>query len=268
MNLSQLSNNYQFLYSPKSWLHVRDKNYKIVYVFLQLIIVPYINLKYVVVIFITTLIFYKLINLPIKIQINIFITVLFFLFVLVNSTYYTTRYIKNNYINKDIIKIRPFYLVGRLICIKNNPFNKIVQYELYLSTPISRLIMISLTYLFTIKVFLLTTNYEEVIASLVERNNVLTIIQNSEVYFIVVLSSQFLKIIFTDIDKLQVAYLIRGIKITEDAFFKKTVLVYFFLLNGFLITFYSNIEFIVKTLHSRDLVNEDLYLINIFNTEE
>lgn len=265
MNLSQLSNNYQFLYSPKSWLHVSNKNYKIVYVFLQLIIVPYINLKYIVIIFITTLIFYKLINLPTKIQMDICIPVLFFLLVLVNSTYYTTKY---NYINRDILKIKPFNLVGELTYIKNNAFETLVKYELCLPSYISRLVMISLTYLFTIKIFLLTTNYEEVIVSLVGRNNTTTIIQSSEISFIVVLSSQFLKIIFTHINKLQIAYLIRGIKITEDKFFKKAILLYFLLLNGFLITFYSNIEFIVKTLHSRDLLNRNLYLINIYNAEK
>nr|AYR05888.1 hypothetical protein [Lithothamnion sp.] len=268
MNLCQLSNNYQFLYSPKSWLHVRNKNYKIVYVFLQLFIVPYVSLKYIVIIFITTLIFYKFINLPIRIQINICIRFVFFLLALANSAYYTTKHIRCNYINKDIIKIKPFNLVEKWIYVKNNAFKKLVQYELYLPSSISRLIMISLTYLFTIKVFLLTTNYEEIITSLAGQNNIIAMIQNSEISFIIVLSSQFLKIISTHIDKLQVAYLIRGTKLTEDRFLKKAILIYFFLVNGFLVTLYSNVEFIVKTLHSRDLLNQDLYLINIYNTEK
>lgn len=266
MNFSQLSNNYQFLYSPKSWLHVRNKHYKILYIFLQLIIVPYISLQYMIIIFITTLIFFKFINLPIRVQINIYTTAVFFLLALANSMYYTTKHVKHNYINKDIIKIKPFNSLEKLIYINHNTFKKLVQYELYLLRSISRLIMIALIYLFTIKIFLLTTNHEEIIA-LLGQNDITTIIQKPGISFTVALSSQFLKIIFMYIDKLQVAYLIRGIKITEDNFFKKTILVYFFLLNPFLIIFHSNVQFIVKTLYSRDLSNQDLYLINIYDTE-
>ncbi len=72
MNLSQLSNDYQFLYSPKSWLHAKNKNYKILYVFLQLIILPYVRLQYIAIIFTIALIFFIIVNLPIRIQKNLF----------------------------------------------------------------------------------------------------------------------------------------------------------------------------------------------------
>nr|YP_010728800.1 hypothetical protein P6G75_pgp037 [Lithothamnion corallioides]WEA77139.1 hypothetical protein [Lithothamnion corallioides] len=268
MNLSQLSNTYQFLYSPKSWLHVKNKNYKIVYFFLQLIILPYISLQYIVIIFTTTLIFFKFVNLPISIQKNLCTTATFFLLTLANNIHYTTKYVKYKYINNNIIRIKPFNFIDKLLYTKNYAFEKVIQYELYLSSSISRLIMISLTYLFTIKIFLLTTNYEEIIISLLGQRNITTIIQNSEIPFIVVLSSQFLKIIFTHIDKLKVAYLIRGIKLKENNSFQKNILAYFFLINGFFITFYTNIDFIAKTLHSRDLLSRDLYLINIYNTKK
>ena len=267
MNLSQLSNNYQFLYSPKSWLHVKNKNYKIIYVFLQLIILPYIRLQYIVIIFTTTLIFFKFVNLPTKIHRNLCITIIFFLFTLVNNIYYTTKYAQHVNINNDIINIQPLHFIDRFLYIKHSAIQKLTQSQFYLSTSISRLIMISLTYLFTIKIFLLTTNYEEIIASLLGQRNIITTILNSEIPFTVILSSQFLKIIFTCIYTLKVAYLIRGIHLNKYNFLKK-LLVYFFLIKGFFITFYTNIKFITKTLYSRDILKRHLHIINIYDIQK
>ncbi len=174
---------------------------------------------------------------------------------------------KSGGINNDIIKIEPFNYFNRFLYLKYSAFEKLTHFQFYLSTSVSRFIMISLTYLFTIKIFLLTTNYEEIITSLLGQRNITAFIRNSEIPFTVVLSSQFLKIIFTHIGRLKVAYLIRGVPLKKHDF-SKEILTYFFLIKVFFITFYANIQFITKTLYSRDILNRHLYVINIYDAQK
>nr|YP_010728648.1 hypothetical protein P6G74_pgp082 [Phymatolithon calcareum]WEA76940.1 hypothetical protein [Phymatolithon calcareum] len=263
MNTSQLSNNYQFLYSPKSWLHLKKTDHKTFYFFLQLFILPYIKLRYIIVLFTTTLLLFRSVNLPIKVQRNLYTTVIFFLLTLSISTYYTTKNTNFSNISNHIIKIQPLDFICRFTKKDNHLIKQFTRVQVYLSLSICRIVIISLTYLFNIKILLLTTNYEEIILSFFGYKNKFILIQNSHIPFTVVLSSQFLKIIFTQLDVLKASYLIRGIKFKKYMYFRTILLIYLFLLSNFFISLYINIKLITQTLHSRDISSENLHLINI-----
>lgn len=263
MNISQLSNNYQFLYSPKSWLHVKKTDHKTCFFFLLLFILPYIHLRYIVILFTLTLLLFKSVNLPIKVQKNLCITALFFLLTLSISTYYTTKNTNCDNISNHIIKIQPLHLIDRFIEKENVFIKRFTRTQFYLSFSICRIVTISLTYLFTMKILLLTTNYEEIILLFSNHRNSFIFIQTLYIPFTVVLSSQFLKIIFTQIDILKVSYLIRGMKFKKSSYFRIILLIYVILIRNFFVSLYTNIELITQTLHSRDISGEYLYLINI-----
>lgn len=263
MNTSQLSNNYQFLYSPKSWLHLKKVDHKTFYFFLQLFVLPYIHLRYIVVLFTVTLLLFRSVNLPIKVQRNLYTIALFFILTLSISTYYTTKNTNFSNISNHIIKIQPLNFIGQFIKKETSLIKQFTRSQIYLSLSICRITMISLTYLFTIKILLLTTNYEEIILSFFGYKNKFTFFQNSYIPFAVVLSSQFLKIISTQLDVLRASYLIRGIKLKKSMYFRIMLLIYLLLISNFFISLYNNIKFITRTLHSRDMSSENLYLINI-----
>nr|YP_010471133.1 hypothetical protein N4M48_pgp059 [Synarthrophyton patena]UVF62962.1 hypothetical protein [Synarthrophyton patena] len=265
MNLSQLSNNYQFLYSPKSWLHMKNTNYKIYYVFMQLIILPYTHFKYIIVIFIITLMTLKSIYLPIKVREDIFFTTIFFAFALIANSYYTTKNMHINNIDNYILKIQPLNFIYRFLKVDNSFIKNIANLFFCISIATSRLIFISLTHIITIKIFLLTTDYEKIIISLSKYRNNYIVDCDSKIQFIIILSSQFLKITFIQINRIKTACLIRGTNYQTINLFKRSMLIYFFLTKRFLMNFYKNIQFISKTLYSRNISNKDLYIINIYN---
>lgn len=264
MNFYQLSNTNLFLYSPINWLHLISQKHKILYVFFKLFFLPYANFNYLVIIFIITLLFLTSINLPIRTRDNLILTTIFFFFILIINAYYTTKNINANAITSNFYKIQPFRFFFYLIDIKTKNIHRIAKISFYISIAASRLIIISLTYIFTIKLFLLTTNYETVNLFLLKSYNYNIYNKNSQIPLIIILSSQFLKITLNNMTRLKIAFLIRSIKNNNKNHFRKSLWIYFYLIKIFFIDFYINIVYIAQTLHSRDILNRELNIINIY----
>lgn len=264
MNLYQLSNNHPFLYSPISWIHTISQKYKILYVFLQLFFLPYTNFNYLVIIFIITLLLLTSINLPIKVKENLVITSLFFFLILIVNAYYTTKNININTINSHFYKIQPFKVFFYCINIQSPNISSIAKISFYISIATTRLIIISLTYIFTIKLFLLTTNNETINLFLLQNYNSNTYKKNSQIPLIIILSSQFLKITFSNIAKLKKAILIRSITNNNKNQLKKIIWIYFYLIKIFFIDFYINIIYIAQSLHSRDISNREVNIVDLY----
>nr|YP_009541575.1 hypothetical protein [Synarthrophyton chejuense]AYR05584.1 hypothetical protein [Synarthrophyton chejuense] len=267
MNISKLSNTFFFLYSPINWIHKKNKKYKIIYVFLQLLIVPYSNLIYIIITFIITLILLKSINLPFDIRKNLINILMIFICFLVVSIHYTTKQSNISTINYPSLKIKPFFFVNLLFKNSNKYFcaDRINKSVFYIQFATVRLIFISLIYIFTIKIFLLTTNYEESTMFIVKQLTKYKNINITEISFTIILSSQFLKITFLHINKLRIAYLIRNLNNEKSNRLKQIIFTYLLIIKSFFLNFYINTKFISKSLYGRDILCKDLYVVNIYN---
>nr|YP_007878280.1 conserved hypothetical plastid protein [Calliarthron tuberculosum]AGA63891.1 conserved hypothetical plastid protein [Calliarthron tuberculosum] len=266
----ELSTYDQYLYSPKSWLHSNKQNYKIFHSFLQLSLLPFMPILYILIILgICTLIF-QFINIPNKVKNNIKNFFLFLLTIMCISLYYTTqaRLNNTNIINNAIIKFQPLSFFSSYVNSHNNLINKILNFSIYISLPMFRLLSISIIYLFIIKIVLLTTYYEEIINLLIDKTQLAHKFLCSEKNFLIMMSSQFLKVIFLEIEKIKISYLIRGIKQNNYQQFIQYLILYSYLVKKFYNNLYKYVNCITYSLYSRSINSQSLYFLNIYDSQK
>lgn len=254
MNLMKSLIFHDYLYSPKSWLHQQSSQIKMYAVILQLLILPCLSLQYIFIFFFFCFYLYRSVclhkNLKDYCQ-RIIILFTFFLFI---SIQYNT-----NITNKRLVQIYPIYHLHNI----NNIFTKTISsYCLYLPISIIRLLSINLIYLLLMKFLLLTTNYEQLINNILNHFKYLNIFSISKLKFEIMISTQFLKVIFKQIEEIKIAYLIRNIKSNRTYLFKDNLLICFFFIKQFLINAYDGINYISNTLYSREINCQKLYVYN------
>lgn len=257
----------QHLYSPKTYLHKYKVNYKIFYFFLQLSIIPFVHQIYIIIILLIYLIILSQIKIPKKIKNKWLILFNMITFVYIIHMYFITQTKMKNigFYNKSIIIIRPFDFFNDFIPYQINILEKITQLSICISLGFFRLTSISIIYIITIHIILLTTSYETIIYFLIKKikNNTNLFFYN-KTNFIIIIASQFIKTILLEIIKLHKSYNIRNTIIINKRILNKqnTNNNYYFFINYLSRLFYY-IHYITYALYSRSIyINNLFFYIN------
>nr|QJF58685.1 hypothetical protein [Corallina officinalis] len=259
----ELSNYDQYLYSPKSLLHSDKKDYKIFHFFLQLLLLPFMPFLYILLVLVICILVFILINIPSSVKNSFKNFFLFLLCIMSINLYHITQIRLNNphILDNSLIKIKPLDLFASFVNITNPLTYKALNFCFYLSLPMLRLFSISIIYLFIVRILLLTTYYEKIINLLIYKIKFLQKIISIEKKFFILLSSQFLKIIFIDLDKIKISYLIRSINYNNYRMIGNSIYIIRYILKNL----YKNTNYITYSLYSRAVNSKYLYILNIYD---
>ena len=255
MSLIKLLIFYDYLYSPKSWLHKPSSQTKIYTIILLLLTLLYMPLHYIAIYFFLCVYLHKFIYIHKHLKNYYKKTTLLFTFFLCIS-------IQHNPINttKRLIQIGP---VNYFNSSNNTLVNQIFSCSFYLPVSVVRLLSISIIYLFLMKLLLLTTIYEELINHILNHFKNLINSSKNQLKLEVMISTQFLKAIFKHIEEIRISYLIRNIQFNEWYWFKDNLYISVFFLQQLLLSIYYTVKYISNTIYSREINHKNLTMYNI-----
>ena len=255
MSLIKLLVFYDYLYSPKSWLHKLSSQIKMHTIILLLLILPYMPLQYIAIYFFLCAYLHRFIYIHKHLKMYYKSIVLLFTFFLCISIQYSP-------INttKRLIQICPLNYFN----INNNILvNQILSCCFYLPASVVRLLSINIVYLFLMKLLLLTTIYEELVNHILNYLKYLVNSSTNQLKFEVMISAQFLKAILKHIEKIRIGYLIRNIRFNKWYIFKDNLYINFFFLQQLLFSMYNKVKDISNTIYSREINYKSLNMDNI-----
>jgi len=246
MKLAKLSASYEYLYSPRSWLHFQNSEVKLTAVLVQLIYLPFISIKSILGHLFCLLIIQKSIKMPRSLK-NYFreSLIVFSFFMLISIK-------KNNPCNsgeiysRNILQIYLHSMATRHDILAAKAGDRSFFY-LHVSTV--RLIAIHLIYLFLIRHILLTTKHENILKVIMTRCKY----SKKKLIFIIMTSLQFLKTIFGEIEIIRIAYILRGISISTINEKRVFFFILAFFLKQLLINIGACVSGITCTLYSKDI---------------
>lgn len=249
---------YEYLYSPKSWLHKQNNKFKIYACFIQLFFLPYSSFFYLNLVFFILLLLYNSINVPKSVKKYLKKMMIFFIcFLLVNIE-------QKNINDYNLISTRKIFKVFPINNITLSYFNKEISLKkvsssyFYLPVSIIRLLTINIVYLFVIKLLLLTTHHNNIIKCILVK--IKKFIKSPEIILNleIMISSQFLNIICYQIEVLKIAYITRNIKLTKKNNIKENIAIYIFFIKQLLLNISQNIYSISHALYSREVKFQSL----------
>ena len=228
---------HQYLYSPQSWLHANQNNYKIFCIFLQLLLIPYFSSVNIIIVLILWITILKSINMPrskwLDLQQLCFLGLCLFLLL----TY----------------------------CTLNKKLNiSAVFYSFPISWPIWRILSISVTYIIIIKLFLLTTYYEEIIYAIFYNSKLTNKIYSLDICFMVMISLQITHMLFLEIKQKCLAYRLRGEIQNRNNLLVNSFGEYQLVSKILLYSLLSHVHYINQSLYSRTIDWPRLYFLDIY----
>lgn len=246
---------YEYLYSPKSWLHQQNNKFKIYICFIQLFFLPYSSFIYLHLFCFSLFVLYNSIYVPNNVKNYLKRMIIFFLIFLIM-----------NIEQKDI---NNYKLINTRRIIKIFPSDKFrldssecPSSYFYLSRSIIRLLTINIVYLFFLKLLLLTTHYNEIIKFILVKIKRSLKLPAAILNLEVMLSSQFLNIICYQIEILKIAYITRNMKLHIKDSIKENISISIFFIQQLLINIHQSIYSISNTLYSREIKLQNLKFYN------
>lgn len=201
------------------------------------------------------LILFQFINIPNKIKKKWRRFFSFFLLIYILHLCFTKKTKLNN---NSIITVRPCLPLYNLL--KCN----FLQLYINISVPTLRFFTISIIYLITIQTVLLTTPYEIIIHFFIYNIRLIhsfSIKRN----FIIMISAQFLKIVFLELNKSKISYSIRCTRFTNDSTtsYRIPFLNYYYVMKNYCHNLFQYVNYITYSLHSRSIYLQNLFFFNI-----
>lgn len=168
IKITDLSKHEQYLQSPKTWVHANKQDCKILCFFLQLFLLPFLSMPYILLTSVIYLLIWRSIKIPNKIKkeqqhLLIFI----FIIALINFFVSTQIRLDNVYASFTCtVKFQfPSYFDKLLP-------SRLIQSQVSIPLVFLRLSLISIIYLIVIRIFILTTRYETIIYFFIQNFNI------------------------------------------------------------------------------------------------
>lgn len=241
MNLIQSSILYNYLYSPKSWLHDQSTMSKVFTVFCTLICLPYMQTNQVFSTFLFLLCLYRLIKIPNLINKNIKKIVLIFLFFIIiniqdESTLTISLLAERQYIQicplDNFIRLSPKYFV---------------------SLSFIRLLSIQFISLIVIKLLLTTTVYENILFLFLnysyKRSNQIY----QKIFFEINIAIEFIQVIFKQLEIIKYGYILRFLGFNKNISHKVYLTIYSLCIKKLIFNIEKQIQIISESLYSREI---------------
>lgn len=256
MKFYQIIQYHQYLYSPKNILHIGSNRYKVCTMILQLTFLPYTSYIFIFFSCLIYTIIFQIIYIPCKISLYMYIYIHSILFIILNYIHIQTYY--KEYQN---LKIQPFYMAKNYVCVFSSFLHSLLNFHFDFCLPLFRLLLINFLYLFVTKILLLTTYYEDILDQIYNFSQFIDIVLPQEIKFIIILSSQFLKLIFVEIKKIRIGFMLRNI-----VYNNQNLIIFFSYL---IIIFWNNLlNYIINniyTLYSRGITYKFFNSFNRYN---
>lgn len=248
MNFIKLCNSYMYLYSPKSWLHLKNNKIKLGIFMSYLICLPLISLKHVFLFLIILLCLLRSIMMPRYLRTYFYQSIGIFVFFLIINIKYYSRYPNNE-------KATRAYCILQANSFEDNldRGNKLNSSNFYLPLSIIRIGSIHLIYSILIRCFLITTKHSSIIKLTLALCRHINCYSSAKFIFLINTSSQFLKIIFEEIEAIIISFRLRSIKINRSTVLHTILSVFISLLEQLLFNIKEKIFSIAQTLYSRDI---------------
>lgn len=253
MKFFQVVCHYQYLHSPKTWLHKKNHNIKVILIFFQLLLVPYVKLYYIIISSIIMSVILFSLKPNTEIQTNILKTLLFcFLTLGINNKNQSIceKNLHQTQANTYEFKIKASY-------------KTLANHKLEVKIPklVLRTLLISYIYIVSIKIIMLTIKYEKIVTSIMLPIRQLKCHIVQDITFTTILGLQFLNILSTQITLLYVAYKIRGQNYDIGTYYNIRIK-YLFVRDFFIILAHYTIA-LSSSLYSRDINLQNLHFLNV-----
>nr|YP_009502167.1 hypothetical protein [Porolithon onkodes]ASB29768.1 hypothetical protein [Porolithon onkodes] len=241
MNFIQSSILYNYLYSPKNWLHDQSTITKVFTVFCSLICLPYVAIDIIIAIVLFFLCLYKLIKVPDPMNKNIKKVALIFLF-------FTIINIQNeSTLTISLLTERQYIR----ICPLDNFIQPFPKYLISLS--FIRLLSIHFISLTVIKLLLMTTLYENILLLffnyLHKKSNQIY----QKVFFEINITIEFIQVIFKQLEIIEYSYILRFLEFNKNISSKVLLTIYFLCIKQLILNIKKQIQIISETLYSRNI---------------
>lgn len=255
-----------YLYSPSLYLSKKYNLTLVFFLFGLLLILPYISTIYLFLIFYILITIFYLQYLPkiVKLTVYNLIIILCTLF-MINIYVLTVHSIKNLEISHiiNLFIFQPFIFISKLLLSCKIDSLSIITFKVYIAISAIRILLITINTFFIFKLILLTTPYELINYYYCRIFRYSKIHCNFTLMFMISLSSQILKIFMQKIRRINIAYLIRGTTSSEKKHNKGEINIIYSLMQEFIRSFWTDILYIIYTLHSRDIKSRSIYYFKV-----
>ena len=258
MDFLKFSILYAYLYSPKNWLHRQNSITKIYIFLINLVCLPYMPIKYVIVVCIGLISMFTYIYIPIKLSRYFYSIIFIFIFFILINIQQKSQIIPQLLLNRHYVQIYP---QGNYFINSNQNQDISFNQSYHLPVSLLRLLSINLIYLFLMKLFLMTTNYEKIIRTYLHLFCKYINRPNQHLTFEVQVANQFLKIILSQVEIVRTTYVIRSIQCKRRRISRKKLCVYLFCVQQLIANIYNSINYISDTLYSREVHKRNLNII-------
>lgn len=243
-----------YLYSPKTWLHVKFQKNKIVFFLICMFIIPYIDMILLLTFCIFYVILLAILNLPKKIIKYIIQRILGYIliFMLLNINY--SNVCKKASCDSIFFTRIPIYRILKKR--KTVPYSEQKNYiQIQLSIPkfVVRSILIISTYLISINLLSLTTKHEEIIMFFVFLSSETFSYLAKEIMFMSLLATLSLNLVFNKFTKIIIGNKIRGRNIYDNVRMINRIKMYYFIVLYLLLYFYNQTLSLSYSLYVRDI---------------
>ena len=251
MNLIQSSILYNYLYSPKSWLHNKTNKTKIITVLCCLIYLPYMSLYQIFYTLFILLCLYKSITTPNFINKNLKKTALVFLFFIIVNIQDSQVLTSNLIPHRKYIQIFP---LNKFLFIKGEIHRSIKSSPNYLiSLSFIRLMIIHFTSLLIIRLLLITTLYENILylffKYLYKKTNQIY----QSFFYEVNIAIEFVEAIFQYLELIKYSYIIRFLHFNRSVSFVEYLVIHFFCIKQLTINIQKQIYTVAESCYSREI---------------
>lgn len=251
MNLIQSSLLYNYLYSPKSWLHNKNNKKKTFTIFCCLIYLPYMSLYQIFCSLFILLCLFKSVKTPKFINKHFKKTALIFLFFIILNIEKKELLTNNTVIHRKYIHIFP---LNQSLSIKKNINNLIESTSSYLiSLSFIRLLSIHFLSLIMIKLLLMTTLYENILSLFFKYLYKNTNQIYKHLFYEVNIAIEFIEAIFEYLELIKNSYIIRFLHFNKKISFTEHLIIYFFCIRQLIINIQKQIYIVAESLYSREI---------------
>ena len=247
MSFIKTSTSYEYLYSPKSWLHLQDDKIKISLTLVQLICLPFASLKFIFILFIFSLCLQRSIKMPKYLKRYFHKILMLFTILVIMSVKNGKQFRQHQFNNSQLLQIYPLDYLTKNIAVVSQAGHS----SFYLQISILRFLSIYLAYLTSVRCLLLTTKQENFVRTVLSKQSIRNY-ANMRFIFVTMTSSQFLRMIFKQMKRIRVSYSLRCMTVSQSIISFVSIALIFFL-EELLISLNHSIQSIAYTLHNRDI---------------
>ena len=251
MTLIQSSILYNYLYSPRSWLHRQPTSVKICSFLFYLIYSPYISLDKIFYLSIIFFVFYMSVNIPKTIIRNINNITMIFLFFTITNIQDKSTLTSKILINRNYIQIYPSRAL--IFTQRNIDSLTILSNAYFISTSFIRLLSINFISLLVMKLLLLTTLYENLLLFFFKFLYKFPNKFRKKVFFEINIAIEFIQIIFKQLETIQYSYMIRFLQFKKKISYQEYLTIYFFCLKQLMINIQKQVYSLAESLYSREI---------------